>query len=709
MASFVDETPFHHNSPDNGNLNLSIALELARAGLPILAAAATLNRQTGRWDKKPAIKGWQNEATTDEAKLREWWREHADYVPGIELGRADLVVIDADRHGGADGVAALEKLAEGVVDFSLAPAVATAGGGRHFYFHQPVGQRLGNRSGALPAGVDVRGVGGWIVAPGAVRPDGARWLPLDGAPLLVEALRNRGIPTLPEVIHSLIRRRPITATKSNGRHQADERRHAAYAKTALDHTTAELAKTAPGGRNNALNASAFRMGRMVERGWIGAACVADALRAASKSNGLVGDDGEGAVQQTLASGLEAGRQHPHPDLQDWHQANRYDLGTKSGESPQGLPEGEELVCQRAADITPTKVEWVWPGRLAIGKHTCIAGEPGTGKSQISFFVAAMVTIGGAWPCNEGRTPKGSVIILSAEDDAADTIIPRLIAAGADLSRVHVISAVHTQRDGRRTFNLQRDLALLEKKIAELGDVVFIIIDPVSSYLGKTDSHKNSEVRGVLEPLSEMAARMKVAVLSITHFSKGSGGNKKALHRFIGSIAFTGAPRAAFAVIADAEAEGRHLLLHAKNNLTKPPQGLAYRLEQELIEGDILASRVTWEAEPVNVSADEALAADMNGTDHTATEDAIEFLKVVLADGPAKVEAVEQEAKAAGLLGAEQSIGQSKPFRSARKRLGITPYQPKGVKGGGWEWALPAPTPHQVPSGGIRCPPRRGGI
>src|SRR5262249_30870158 len=161
---------------------------------------------------------------------------------------------------------------------------------------------------------------------------------------------------------------------------------------------------------------------------------------------------------------------------------------------------------------------------------------------------------------------------------------------------------------RRAFNLQTDLALLEQKIVEIGNVALVVVDPVSSYLGKTDSHKNSEVRGVLEPLSEMAERTRVAVLTITHFSKTVASNTtKALHRFIGSIAFTGAPRTAFAVIEDAESEGgRYLFLHAKNNLTAPAQGLAFRLEQTIIDPwGIVASRVWWESKPVSITANQA--------------------------------------------------------------------------------------------------------
>ena len=211
--------------------------------------------------------------------------------------------------------------------------------------------------------------------------------------------------------------------------------------------------------------------------------------------------------------------------------------------------GRELISVRASDIRAEPIEWVWPGRVARGKHTAIAGDPGTGKSQLLIAMEATITTGGPWPCFEGTAPRGSVIILSAEDGTADTLVPRLMAAGADLTRVHIVSAVRTGK-GRENFNLQADLDLLEAKIREVGDCAMVGIDPISSYLGrKTDSHKNSEVRQVLEPVGLLAERLRVAVVSVTHFSKGgSSASTKAVHRFIGSIAFIGAPRAAFVAI-----------------------------------------------------------------------------------------------------------------------------------------------------------------
>jgi hypothetical protein len=352
-------------------------------------------------------------------------------------------------------------------------------------------------------------------------------------------------------------------------------------------------------------------------------------------------------------------------------------------------EKRTLIVERASDIQPEKIDWLWPGRIARGKHTTIAGDPGTGKSQAMLSIAAAFTTGGILPCNEGRAPLGNVIVLAAEDGIADTIVPRLLAAGADLERVSILVATRNENGATQSFNLQADLDLLEKKIAEIGDVCLVCIDPISSYLGKVDSHKNAELRAVLEPIGRMAERQRVAMLSITHFNKsGAGTPTKALYRFIGSIAFTAAPRVAFVVADDPDNKDRRLLLHGKNNLAPTPQGLAYRLMQTLVgeQEDIVASYVAWESEPVSTTADEALGGG-NNSDPTATDDAIEFLEAILANGPVAVSDVEKEAREAGYLKPDQPISQSKPFRSARRELRIKPS--KAGMHEGWVWALPA--------------------
>jgi putative DNA primase/helicase len=365
-----------------------------------------------------------------------------------------------------------------------------------------------------------------------------------------------------------------------------------------------------------------------------------------------------------------------------------------GHEPAPEARSARLISRCAAQIPPKRIDLLWPARIARGKHTAIAGEPGDGKSQLSVYVAATISRGGEWPCGEGGAPIGNVIIFNAEDGADDTMVPRLMAAGADLERVHIVSAVLQEgHKGRRTFNLQADLALLEKKIAEIGDVALIIIDPISSYMGKTDSHKNAEVRGALEPASEMAERLKVAILSITHFSKTSAGNSsKALHRFIGSIAFVGAPRAAFAVIEDTDNEGRILFLHAKNNMAPKPQGLAYRLVQRIVgeqNENIVASYIVWDNAPVVVSADEALRATEGGGDRKAASEAEEFLLDLLAHGSVSAREGEENAKALDIA--------PRTLKRARKKLGVIA-EKVGLKEG-WVWRLPAeecqPSPKSV--------------
>jgi putative DNA primase/helicase len=314
---------------------------------------------------------------------------------------------------------------------------------------------------------------------------------------------------------------------------------------------------------------------------------------------------------------------------------------------------------------------------------------------VLLSVASAFSTAGYWPCHEGRAPLGYVIILSAEDGEDDTIKPRLMAAGANCSKIHIVSAVRDGSD-HKMFNLQRDLDLLESLILTLGkSVAAVIIDPLTAYLGRVDSHKSAEMRAVLGPIAEMAARLNVGFIGNTHLTK-SIEHGKALYRFIGSIATVAAARAAFAIVEDRDDPARRLLLHAKNNLAPEQAGLAFRLEQHIVGEGIVASAVAWEGDHVDHTADSALNAD---GEHAATakDDAIDFLQRVLAAGPVPVREVEREAREYGLLGDTAPIEQCKPLRMARKALRIK-VQKAGMQGG-WVWSLPESSHDASPADG----------
>jgi putative DNA primase/helicase len=334
-----------------------------------------------------------------------------------------------------------------------------------------------------------------------------------------------------------------------------------------------------------------------------------------------------------------------------------------------------LISYRASDLKPERLVWVWPGRIPEGKLVLLGGPPGLGKSQLTAFISAVVSSGGTWPCGEGSTLPGDVIFMSAEDGIRDTIVPRLMAAGANTNRVHIVAAATKPGGtGRKTFSLKTDVDLLEAKAREIGGVRLIIVDPISAYMGGADGNGNVETREVLEPLAEMADRLRIAVVAVTHLNKGGAGGQSALNRFAGSIAFVAAARAAFAVIEDSEDDGRRLLLQAKNNLGARCNGLAFRLEQRIVDGDILSSNVMFESDHVSQSIDEALTASESrggaAGGQTSKDDAAEFLSEVLAQGPVDVLMVESLARAATLLANDKPLRQNKAFRDARKDLGV---------------------------------------
>jgi|GEM_PF-991891 len=339
-----------------------------------------------------------------------------------------------------------------------------------------------------------------------------------------------------------------------------------------------------------------------------------------------------------------------------------------------------LVYRYASDVVPKPISWLWKDRIAKGKISFIVGDPDLGKSQITINIAAMVSAGGILPNNE-TCQQGKVIILSAEDDAEDTIVPRLKAVNAELSNIIILDAIKVDFDAygnnlQRNFNFEKDLYRLDELLVKEKGVTLIIIDPITSYLGSADSHKTADVRGLLAPLAKIAEKHDIAIICVSHLNKNSG--QQALLRVSGSVAFVAASRATYVVVRDKYDENKKLFLPLKNNLSSDKTGLVFKIESCKISENIETSHVVWLPETVMITADEALTPQ-NEAEKSTLEKAKEFLCDILNNGSMSQKQIELESNNAGFSMAT--------VRRAKKELGIT--SKKEGMSEGWIWFLPS--------------------
>jgi DNA polymerase len=346
----------------------------------------------------------------------------------------------------------------------------------------------------------------------------------------------------------------------------------------------------------------------------------------------------------------------------------------------------EVKAKSMIEIPLSALDWTWKPYILRDGLEVLSGLPGLGKSLVQCSLIATMTTGRAWPDGSAGPSPGKVLIVTGED-GADDYRRRLQAVDADLDKVMILESV--RRDGKDCmFLLGEDLARLERFLQQHADVRMLCIDPITGFMtGRNfDSHRATDVRSQLTPLSLMAKRSRVTVAAVTHPPKSH--SQRALDHFIGSQAFVAAPRCSHVCVEErieGELSGRRLFMPAKNNHTVAMPGFAYRIEQVRLGWDaelgepIEVGRVAWEG-PVDITADEALAAARPGKEQ-GRPSAQEFVKVLLLRGPITV----KELQAHG-----QKCGLSKDqLRRAREKLGVVTMRRGGLAGGGaWWWAWP---------------------
>ncbi|KAF2778581.1 AAA family ATPase [Streptomyces sp. OM5714] len=306
-----------------------------------------------------------------------------------------------------------------------------------------------------------------------------------------------------------------------------------------------------------------------------------------------------------------------------------------------------LRLTRASDIEPEPVVWAWldegEGRIPAGALTVAAGREGTGKSSFGMWMAAQITRG-LLPGNFQDRPR-AVFYVAVEDSWKQTIVPRLIGAGANLDLVYRVEAVEAEY-GETTLSLPQDNSLMEKAIAE-HDVALVVLDPLMSCIGKgIDTHRERDVRTALDPLARMADRTGAVLLGIAHFNKGSGTDPASL--ITGSGAFKNVPRAVFGFAKDDDNDCR-VMTQAKNSLGRADlPSLSYNIlsaEVPTRTGIAYVGRFVFTGQSTR-SVDEILAAGYE-TDRGERDDAAEWLRGYLMDqgGEAPAQDVKKAAAA----------------------------------------------------------------
>ena len=614
--------------------------------------------------KTPVIKDFPNRATRDPEQIRRWFSGTQRNI-GISTSHFGdnqaLIVVDVDNKNGKNGDTQILTLE--LAGFELPPSFeqSTPSGGRHVIYvtDQPCRQGVN----VLGEGLDIRSRGGYVVGPGSTI-DGKSYGQINGhtpvAPApqwLIDRLGSASVAPSGD-------KAPLGGVDT----PRALARALAYLETAPeavegdggDQTTYKVAaklKDFGVDREMALDLLLGHWNERCQPPW-----EAEALKVKVENAYRYGENPQGSrapeavfTAMTTGGGKEAG----------------------------GGKAAREGVCLLRGDDVPIKaIEWLWDGWLAAGKLHVFGGAPGTGKTTISLSLAATVTTGGRWPDGRQAEP-GNVVIWSGEDDPADTLIPRLALMGADLSRVYFIDGIREGNE-RRSFDPARDMEPLQRKLAEIGGVRLLIVDPIVSAIAG-DSHKNAEVRRGLQPLVDLAGSLHCALLGITHFSKGTGG-RDPVERLTGSLAF-GALARVVLVAAKHQEEGddgraSRLFCRAKSNIGPDDGGFEYDLHQAELKAHpgVFASSVLW-GEAVAGGARVLLArADAIGDEGEGTlTDAKRFLIDLLAGGPLSTKAIKAEAADAGYSWAT--------LRRAKKALDLN--TTKESFKSGWLWGAPS--------------------
>jgi len=575
--------------------------------------------------KAPRTENGYKDGTSDANQIAAWWQQWPNANIGILVGPESGICV-LDIDPRHGGDRELVKLGE----LPATRTVDTGGGGTHHYFR--FDPRAVQRE--LAPGVELKSHTGYVVAPPSIHPETAK---------LYTWRTERQLAEVPQWVIAL-------CTEPKSRQPA---------------TT--IPTTIPEGQRNATLASIA--GTMRRR-----ACSADSILAALR--------------------IENERCRPPLEDEELQQiANsvaRYAPSTPSAPAETQAPRvWSRAAVTRLADVQPLPVEWLWKGYIPLGMLTVLDGDPGLGKSTALLDIAARLSRGDAMPDGSLGAAAAGVVILSAEDDLARVIRPRLDAMEANVGRIVTVAVRELSGELHDPTICSDDLEAVEQAITEVG-ARLVIVDPLMAFLpADVNAHRDQDVRRALRELRSLAERTGATVVVIRHFNKAQGG--PTLYRGGGSIGIIGAARSGLVLAPDPDDEtgAYRVLAVAKSNLSPPVPAFRLRL---VADNEGAFPRVSWEGTSTHTAAS-LLAVPADAVERSALEDAVAFLRDLLGTGAVSTQIVQQEAKRAGVS--------ERTLRRAKDRLRIKARH-DGQPGGrqAWSWELPNEPPKVATSSNV---------
>ena len=602
---------------------LGVALKYAAAGWYIFPVR-------GKLPALDLVPHWSRDSTIDPQVIAAWYAGSSGLGIGVDLGRSCLIVVDGDH---------LERMP---FRRRLRGWPFRGNRTRQSWLYRENGHKIPQAR--HPWG-EVKAAGGYVVLPPSPHDSGVEyeWLDIDG-----------DVPTIPPDIEALIapRDEPGTGQGWDGTPPTDAQVEAATSK--LAHQARRVVGAAAGTRNQTLNEAALIAGHYAPH-YLPANTITEALMYAAGMCGLIRDDGEQQCAATIRSGLKAGMAQPLQldDPQD------------APEGPQTGPDGGRQVrLTSAASIAPQRATWLWHERMAVGTLAILAGREGVGKSTLAYWIVAQITRG-LLPGEHLGHP-AAVLVAATEDSWAHTIVPRLIAAGANLNLVYRIDVVTNTSE--LEISLPHDINAVGEAAQQTG-ATLLLLDPLMSRLSPAlDTHKDAETRQALEPLTRMLFETGLTGIGLMHFNKS--GSDDPMNALMASRAFSAVARSVSTVIRDPDDDtrARRLFGTPKNNLgpdTLPL--LSFTLAPHPVPtetGDAWTTRIEWHGE-VDDTINDVMRRSQDTGDRTATQEATHWLHDYLThDGG--------QADSATTKKAGHAAGHSEAaLHRARRRLRIT--------------------------------------